>query len=74
MVPYSLFVATAGAPHGSPMELLVAANTLAVDSTFEPYTVRCYGVEGILMTGRTAHGLRGIGHLWPIMMTASTVI
>ena len=74
MVPDSLFVATARAPDGALMELLVAAHTLAVDSTFKPYTVRCYGVEGILMTGRTAHGLRGIGHVWPIMMTSSTII
>ena len=57
MVPDSLFVATARAPDGALMELLVAACTLAVDSTFEPYTLRCYGVEGTLMTGRTAHGL-----------------
>ena len=74
MVPDSLFVATARAPDGAPVELLVAARTLAVDSTFEPYTVRCYGVEGILMAGRTAHGLRGVGHVWPIMMTHGTII
>ncbi|MEJ2365213.1 MAG: hypothetical protein P8017_11150 [Deltaproteobacteria bacterium] len=45
MVPYSLFVATARAPDGASVEPLVAARTLSVDSTFEPYTVRCYGVE-----------------------------
>ena len=57
MVPDSLFVAATGAPDGAPVELLVAARTLSVDSTFEPYTVRRYGVEGILMASRTAHGL-----------------
>ena len=57
MVPDSLFVATAGAADGAPVELLVAARTLPVDSTLEPYTVRCHGVEGVLMAGRTTHGL-----------------
>lgn len=57
VVPDSLFMAAARAPDGAPMELLVAARTLSVDSTFEPYTVRCHGVERILMTGRAAHGL-----------------
>lgn len=74
MVPDSLFVATARAPDGAPMELLVAARALAVNSTFEPYTVRCYGVEGILMAGRTTHGLRGIRRVWPIMMAHGTII
>ena len=41
MAPDSLFVATARAPDGAPVELLVAARTLSVDRTFEPYTVRC---------------------------------
>ena len=74
MVSDSLFVATTGAADGALMELLVAAGALAVDSTFEPYTVRGNGVEGILMAGRTAHGLRGIRRGWPIMMTHGTII
>lgn len=57
MVPDSLFVAAAGAADGAPVKLLVAARTLAVDSPLEPYTVRCHGVEGVLMAGRTTHGL-----------------
>lgn len=57
MVHDLFFVATARAPDGALVELFVAAHALAVDGTFEPYTVRCYGVKGILMAGRTAHGL-----------------
>ena len=57
MIPDSLFVATTRAPDGAPMEFLVAARTLSMDSTFEPYTIRCYGVEGILMAVRPAHSL-----------------
>jgi hypothetical protein len=74
MVPDSLFVATARTPDGTPMELIVAAGALAVNSTFEPYTVRCQRVKGILMAGRTAHGLGGIGHVRPMVMTHGTII
>ena len=74
MVPDPPFVATARAPYGAPMKLLVTARALAVDSPFESYTLRCYGVEGMLMAGRTAHGLRDIIGLWPIMMTNGTII
>ena len=74
MVPHSLFVAAARAPDRTSMELAVTARALAVNSTFEPYALRCYGVEGILMAGRTAHGLRGIRRIWPIMMTHGTII
>ena len=72
MVPDSLFVATAGAADGSPVELLVAARTLAVDSTLEPHPVRGYGVKGVLMAGRTPHGLCDIRLVCAIMVTRGT--
>ena len=51
MVPDSLFVAPTRAADGAPVELLVAARTLSMDSTLEPYTVRCHGVKGVLVAG-----------------------